>query len=183
MSSDDPASRRRTRWSRRRLLGACAGAAAIAGCTGVVPRDRSVDDDGYDRAKVVVVDADGDGSELARVDVRVADTSGKRYTGLSDTDSLGDDEGMLFIHESAGEWAYVMREMAFPLDIIFADPEGVVTTVHSAPLPPEGTEGGDLKRYQGQGQFVLEVPMGYADDHCIAVGDRFRFRDLDSDLV
>jgi len=137
----------------------------------------------YDRATVVVVDADGDGSELARVDVRVADTTGKRYTGLSNTESLGEDEGMLFVHESADEYAYVMREMAFPLDIIFADPDGVVTTVHSAPLPPEGTEGGDLKQYRGRGQFVLEVPMGYADDHCIAAGDRLRFRDLDSDLV
>jgi len=170
--------------SRRRVLGACGAVAtgSLAGCLGTAFGRRQVSG-AYDRATVIVEDADGDGARLASVEVRVADTTGKRYTGLSDTESLGPDEGMLFVHESAGEYAYVMREMDFPLDIIFADPDGVITTVHTAPLPPEGTSGGDLERYRGRGQFVLEVNAGYAEEHCIAPGDRFRFRDLDTDLV
>jgi hypothetical protein len=108
------------------------------------------------------------------VTVRVADTRSKRYTGLSDTDSLGANEGMLFVHDEEGEYAYVMREMAFPLDIVFVDSEGTITAIHHAQLPPEGTSGGDLTRYRGRGQYVLEVPYNYTVERGIEVGDRLR---------
>jgi hypothetical protein len=127
----------------------------------------------YERTTVTVVD-DDDGATLATVEVRVADTYRKRYTGLSDTDSLGPDEGMLFVHEEAGAHAYVMREMAFPLDIVFVATDGTVTRVHHAPLPPEGTPESELTRYRGRGKYVLEVPYGYTNRTGIEAGDRIR---------
>ena len=127
----------------------------------------------YDRTTVTAVDADS-GASLATVRVRIADTREKRYTGLSDTESLDADEGMLFVHDEAGEYAYVMREMAFPLDIVFVDANGTVTRIHHAELPAAGESGGDLTRYPGRGKYVLEVPYGYTDEHGIEVGDRLR---------
>ena len=127
----------------------------------------------YERTTVDVLDAETD-ETLASVTVRVADTRSKRYTGLSDTDSLGANEGMLFVHDEEGEYAYVMREMAFPLDIVFVDSEGTITAIHHAQLPPEGTSGGDLTRYRGRGQYVLEVPYNYTVERGIEVGDRLR---------
>ncbi|MFC6723812.1 DUF192 domain-containing protein [Halobium palmae] len=124
----------------------------------------------YDRTTVTAVDDNG--TELATVEVRVADTFEKRYTGLSDTASLDDGEGMLFVHPNGGTHAYVMREMAFPLDIVFVAENGTVTAIHRAPLPPEGTSEGDLTRYRGRGTYVLEVPMGYTNRTGIDVGDR-----------
>jgi hypothetical protein len=122
--------------------------------------------DGYDRTTVTFVDENG--TELASVRVRVADTLMKRYTGLSNTDSLDDGEGMLFVHDSEGDHAYVMRDMDFPLDMIFVDASGTVTTVHHAPLP----SGGGLKRYRGRAKYVVEVPMGYTNETGIEEGDR-----------
>ena len=127
----------------------------------------------YERTTVDILDAETD-ETLASVTVRVADTRSKRYTGLSDTDSLGANEGMLFVHAEEGEYAYVMREMAFPLDIVFVDSEGTITAIHHAQLPPEGTSGGDLTRYRGRGQYVLEVPYNYTVERGIEVGDRLR---------
>ncbi|MFB6123631.1 MAG: DUF192 domain-containing protein [Haloferacaceae archaeon] len=123
--------------------------------------------DGYERTTVTFVDENG--TELATVRVRIADTTIKRYIGLSNTESLDAGEGMLFVHESEGTHAYVMRKMDFPLDIVFVDASGTVTTVHHAPLP---SGEGDLKRYRGRGKYVVEVPMGYANETGISAGDR-----------
>jgi uncharacterized membrane protein (UPF0127 family) len=128
-----------------------------------------VDLDGSDRATVVLYGADG---PRAAVDVRVADSYLERYRGLSGSDPLADGEGMLFVHSEEGEYAYVMRGMSYPLDIVFLDANGTVTRVHHAPLPPPETPNRDLRRYSGRGKYVLEVPYGYTNRTGIRAGDR-----------
>ncbi|ELZ87625.1 hypothetical protein C453_04704 [Haloferax elongans ATCC BAA-1513] len=125
----------------------------------------------YDRTTLTIVD-DETGDTLARVDARVADTHAKRYTGLSDTKSLEAGEGMWFVHDSSGTYAYVMRDMDFPLDILFVAENGTITTIHHAELDPEGTSESDLTRYRGTGTYVLEVPYGYTNETGIEEGDR-----------
>ncbi|WP_324756069.1 DUF192 domain-containing protein [Haloarcula sp. GH36] len=110
------------------------------------------------------------GATLGTVEVRIADTGTKRYVGLSETDSLAPDEGMLFVHEEVGTHAYVMRNMSFPLDIIFVDADGTITTIHHASLPEPGDE--TLHRYEGRGKYVLEVNRGWANRTGVSVGDR-----------
>ena len=125
----------------------------------------------YDRTTVSVV---SDDEVVTKVNVRVADTYEKRYTGLSDTESLGPNEGMLFVHDGESEHAYVMRKMDFPLDIVFVDANGTITRIHHAELPPNGTSGGELTRYRGTGKYVLEVPYGYTNRTGIQEGDTVR---------
>ncbi len=118
-------------------------------------------------ATVTLVDESGD--ELGTVRVTVADTFQERYTGLSDTESLGPDEGMLFVHDGEAERTYVMRDMAFPIDIVFIGADRRVNAIHHAEVeePP-------LTRYSGQAKWVLEVPYHWTTDHGVAVGDRVR---------
>ena len=118
---------------------------------------------------VAVRGSDADAT-LGTVDVRIADTGTKRYVGLSETDELEPDEGMLFVHDEVGTYAYVMRNMSFPLDIIFVDADGTITTIHHASLPPPGDE--TLRRYEGRGKYVLEVNRGWTNRTGVAVGDR-----------
>lgn len=125
----------------------------------------------YERTTVTVGE-DGTNDTLATVNVRVADTFEKRYTGLSNTESLDDDEGMLFVHDSEGQHAYVMRDMNFSLDIVFIDANGTITAIHHARLPDDPD--GQLTRYEGRGKYVLEVPHNYTIRHGIRVGDRVR---------
>lgn len=122
-----------------------------------------------DRAEVRIVDADT-GDELAVVDVDVADTPTERYTGLSDHESLEPGEGMLFVHSSEDERTYVMRDMAFDIDIVFADADGEITTIEHARAPEPGEDGEELQ-YTGRAQYVLEVPRGYANETGMDVGD------------
>ena len=122
----------------------------------------------YNRTTVTAVDDNG--TKLETVDARIADTTTKRYVGLSDTESLGPNEGMVFVHPEEGRHAYVMREMAFPLDIVFADANGTVTAIRHAERPASGED--DLERYRGRGKYVLEVNRGWTNETGLDVGDR-----------
>ncbi|WP_049937715.1 DUF192 domain-containing protein [Haloplanus natans] len=122
----------------------------------------------YDTATVVLLDANG--TAVATVDVWVADTFSKQYTGLSDTSALEPGQGMLFVFDSEGDRAFVMRDMAFPLDMVFIGADGTITAIHHAPVESDG----DLTQYSGRAKFVLEVPMGYTNRTGIDVGDRVR---------
>lgn len=128
---------------------------------------------GYEHTEVTVVDADSD-EVLGRVDAAVADTFSKRYVGLSDTESLDDDQGMLFVHDGVAERTYVMREMEFGLDIVFVDSDGTITEIHEAPAPTPDEDGND-QQYTGTGQYVLEVNRGWTDERSVEVGDRLVF--------
>jgi uncharacterized membrane protein (UPF0127 family) len=114
---------------------------------------------------------DANGTRLGTVTVMVADTGSERRTGLSDTTELNESEGMLFVYDSLQrDAAYVMRDMAFPLDIVFVAPNGTITTIHHAETEP-GVANEDLTRYPGDGQYVLEVNRGYANRTGLGVGD------------
>jgi uncharacterized membrane protein (UPF0127 family) len=107
--------------------------------------------------------------QLATVQVRIAANEAQRYTGLSDTESLGPDEGMLFVHDEEDTHTYVMRDMDFALDIIFIDANGTITTIRHADPPPEGESYSE--RYSGRGRYVLEVNRGWANRTGVSVGD------------
>ncbi|MFW6003223.1 MAG: DUF192 domain-containing protein [Halanaeroarchaeum sp.] len=114
---------------------------------------------------------DESGEPLGTVTVTVADTPDERYTGLSDTESLDPNEGMLFVFDSEAERAFVMRDMAFPLDIVFVDADRTITAIHHAPVEDDQS---DLDRYTGTGKWVLEVPFNWTTEHDVAVGDQIR---------
>jgi len=182
--------------SRRRLLGVVAGAvgAGVAGCLGGSSNDNSTDEGGdtdvnanttgtdetdaspihagYDTRDVVVESAAGD--RLGAVTAAVADTRALRYTGLSDTSSLPEDRGMLFVHERERGLTYVMRQMDFGIDIVFADADRVITEIHHAPAPGPD-EDGESQRYPGRGKYVLEVGYEWTTARDVAVGDVLRF--------
>jgi len=109
------------------------------------------------------------GTVLGTVHVRIADTFRQRYIGLSNTKSLGPNEGMLFIHDHAGSKTYVMRDMAFPIDIVFVGADGRITTFYHAPTEPP-----PYHHYTGQAKWVLEVPYHWTTRHAVQVGDELR---------
>jgi uncharacterized membrane protein (UPF0127 family) len=114
------------------------------------------------------------GKELGRVTAAVADTQDRRIVGLSDTPALPPDRGMLFVYESVADRTFVMREMDFGIDIVYADAAGSITRIHHAP-PPGPDEAGSEQKYPGRGQYVLELVYGWTDDHGVSEGDVLAF--------
>lgn len=121
-------------------------------------------------ATVTLIDADS-GDRLATVEVEVANTRKERYTGLSDHESLAEGHGMLFVHDGEATRTYVMREMDFPIDMVFVGADRRITAIHHAREPGPNEDGNDI-RYSGRAKYVLEVPRGFANETGLSVGDR-----------
>ena len=110
------------------------------------------------------------GTELGRIDAMVADDPSERYTGLSDTDELGQDEGMVFVYPATGDRTFVMRDMDFPLDIVFVAGNGTITEIAHAPVEDDA----ELTRYSGRARWVVEVNRGWTAEHGVSEGDEVR---------
>ena len=104
----------------------------------------------------------------------VADTDELRYLGLSDTNYLPEDRGMLFVYDAVDDRTFVMREMEFGIDIVYADDEGVITEIHHAPEPGPDEDGSE-QRYPGRGQYVLEVVYEWTVERGVEEGDVLEF--------
>lgn len=130
--------------------------------------------DSYDHATVTIHDENS--TELGHINARIADTTHKRYTGLSATESLSENEGMLFTYDNAQNHTYVMREMDFGIDIVYIGADNRITSIHHAPEPPEGANGNE-HQYPGYGQYVLEVNHHWTTERNIETGDRVRINE------
>ncbi len=126
----------------------------------------------YGTSRVHVRTPEGD--RLGTVLAAVARTPDQRYLGLSDADSLPEDGGMLFVYGSPADRTFVMRRMDFGLDIVYADGERAITSIHHAPKP-RASEDGTEQRYPGHGQYVLELPYGWTTRHGVEAGDLLEF--------
>lgn len=115
---------------------------------------------------------DENGDYLESVEGNVAVTWREQYTGLSNTDTLEDGHGLILLHETEREHTYVMRNMAFPIDIIFVDKEGRIIMIHHAEL--EDSE--PLTKYRGWSKYGLEVPYHWTSENDINIGDTVEFR-------
>jgi len=184
---------RGTHSSRRSYLAGLATAVgtAAAGCLADDEDDRNTGADTFDCEPVEAADPDSepvhpeyeqtgvvvqsmDCETLGSVTAAIADTPELRYTGLSDTESLPEDRGMLFVHEEEGELTYVMREMDFDIDIVYADSDSIITEIHHARAPGPDEDGNEL-RYPGTGQYVLEVVRDWTTARGVEPGDRLVF--------
>ncbi len=132
--------------------------------------DRGAPSTPVEDARVTVVDENG--TRLANVSAVVADTSDEHYTGLSDTESLADGEGMLFVFDEESTRHFVMRRMDFPLDMIFVGSDRTITVIHHAALRENQPPGAEP--YSGQAKWVLEVPRGYTNETGVTAGDCIR---------
>jgi len=103
--------------------------------------------------------------------VEVARTSAEQIRGLSGRPDLKPGHGMLFVYDrpqSVGIW---MKDMRFPLDILWIRGSRIVKIEKQAPpLDPQGPE----RIYTATADLVLEVPAGFTDHRRIRVGDTVR---------
>jgi len=110
------------------------------------------------------------GMQIGGVDVQasVAQTMEDRIQGLSDTPGLLPNEVKLFVFEDEGPQAIWMKDMLYPIDIIWLDRTGVVVHIAEAVAPdtyPQSFASPVPARY------VIETVAGFARNHGIAVGD------------
>ncbi len=105
--------------------------------------------------------------------VLVADTDRHLFQGLSNRNSLGDYDGMLFIFNRREQHTMVMRDMRFALDMIWIDGE-VIVDIAPELAPEPGRSEAELTPYPGRAPstMVLEIPSGFVAKHSLKIGDR-----------
>lgn len=112
--------------------------------------------------------------DLSFLDLEIADTEPARQLGLGGRDSLGENEGMLFVFPTYGQHGFWMKGMRIPIDIIWIDGETVVDVVTlsppypTLPIPPSHTP-------KAEADLVLELAAGRAAELGIKEGVKVTF--------
>lgn len=120
------------------------------------------------------------------VAVQVADTPATRTQGLSGRETIcgaslrqgcgGAQQGMLFVFEAPGHWGFWMKDMNFPIDMLFANASGRIVTVEQNLSPAsynaQDPQASKIYYPAAPAKYVLEVPAGFAAAHGIAVGSK-----------
>ena len=110
--------------------------------------------------------------------VEVVATVAQRSQGLSGRPSLDQGTGMLFVFDGEGQYSFWMKEMRFPLDILWIDTQCTVADISfNVPTPEPGQTLPELARFSPSRpvQFVLEINAGGAEQTGIAGGDAVAF--------
>lgn len=100
--------------------------------------------------------------------VEIADTEEKRVQGLSGRESLPETEGMLFVWEEAGIHGIWMKDMKFPIDIIWIDENLRVIALESDVSPDTYPE---TFRPNEPAQYILETNAGWIEKNGVILGD------------
>lgn len=121
--------------------------------------------------EVILHFTDKEGHVKAEVAAEIAETPSDRRRGLSKRAFLPSGRGMFF--DKAG--AFWMKDVNFPLDIVFLDKQGTVLEKQHMPQVEEPTA---LKPLyipsSSEAAHALELPAGWFDKHALAIGMKLR---------
>ncbi|HZT31413.1 MAG TPA: DUF192 domain-containing protein [Bryobacteraceae bacterium] len=114
------------------------------------------------------------GGQIVRAEVMIKAFDMQR--GMMFRDALPRGQGMLFVHEKSGPYAYWMYQVKIPLDIIWMDANRRIVEI-SANTPPCQTKASLCPTYGGHQNalFVLELGGGEAQRYGLRVGDTLAF--------
>ena len=103
--------------------------------------------------------------------VQIVEKSDELKKGLSGRGSMPANQGMLFIFPSKGDYPFWMKDMEFPLDIIFISDKKIVTIFEEVQAPLYPNDNPPLYRSKVPADKVLELNAGSVKKFNIKVGD------------
>ena len=109
------------------------------------------------------------------IPVEIADTLKKRSLGLGKRASLKKGWGMLFVFEKRKPHRFWMKDMQFPLDIIWLDTHRIVHIIHNA-KPANSMDEPEVMTSPVPVNFVLEIAAGRAAKLRLKTGQRMNFK-------
>ena len=105
------------------------------------------------------------GGESYRIEV--ARTEEQKARGLMHRRSLGEREGMIFVHQADERLSFWMKDTVIPLDLVFLSRDGeILEVVELKPLSLKPVSSLRAARY------ALELPRGTMEKLGVKAGDR-----------
>jgi uncharacterized membrane protein (UPF0127 family) len=108
------------------------------------------------------------------LEAELANTRASRELGLSGRASMGDNEGLLFAFDKPGRYGFWMKDMQFPLDIIWINENGIVVSIERG-LTPESYP--KIFMNQAEASYVLEINAGLAERFGLYLGSKVKMTD------
>lgn len=108
--------------------------------------------------------------------VSIAQTSEEKQIGLSNKSSLPQDQGMLFPFEKEGFYSFWMRDMKFPIDIIYIRKNKIVTIYQNVQPPKIKEENIPLYKPEEPADKVLEINAGLSQKYGFKKGDEVKIK-------
>lgn len=130
---------------------------------------------GYDNdGSITAVFNKGTENEVS-LNLEVAKTPLEKSKGLMYRDELDSFSGMYFPYLEGREVAFWMKNMNFPLDLIYLDKDGTVLKIHKNVNPCQEQ---NCARYLSDGKVygVIEVNAEFTAVHNVKIGDNVEIR-------
>lgn len=107
------------------------------------------------------------------VEAEVPQTPEAFKRGLSGRERMDEDRGMLFVYTSEGPYSFWMKDMLFPLDLVWISADLRVVDIIANVEPQPGVPDNDLTIYtpRSPALYTLELVGGVAEKHGLQVGD------------
>jgi uncharacterized membrane protein (UPF0127 family) len=99
----------------------------------------------------------------------VADTPESRELGLGGRASLPDDEAMIFVFDVPGRYEFWMKDMKFPLDMVWLDKNFKVVHIESNISPSSYPDQTFMP--ESDSQYVIEANSFFAQKNNLKIGD------------
>lgn len=113
------------------------------------------------------------------IKVDLALTSEAQERGLSGRKKLEEDEGMLFVFSHMGQYPFWMKDMNFPLDIIWIAPSenGNLNDLHVVYIKKNATPESYPNTFtpNQNAKYVLEVLSQFSEKNNLKEGDKVEF--------
>lgn len=110
-----------------------------------------------------------------RVSLEFVESFADRVRGLSKQQSIGESEGLLFFFPSMDTHGIWMKDMYFPIDIIWLDEDLRVVDIKKNADPSSYTSAIDAEVFSPRtpSRYVLEVSAGFSDKNNLKIGEIF----------
>jgi uncharacterized membrane protein (UPF0127 family) len=105
----------------------------------------------------------------------IAATNEQMTRGLSVKDSLNENEAMLFVFDEEAEHTFVMKNMKFPIDIIWIDADKTVVHIEHNLQPCSFGLFCPTYKPNDDSLYVLETVGGFAERHDVVKGTMVEF--------
>jgi uncharacterized protein len=104
--------------------------------------------------------------------IEIADTNIKKEQGLSGRGKIEANYGMLFVFKEPSKYSFWMKDMNFPIDMIWTDKNGAVVGLKSNATPESYPEAFGPEE---EASYVLEVKEGLIEKENLKIGDSLKF--------
>jgi len=109
--------------------------------------------------------------------VTIARSEKEHEIGLSGTKSLDRNQGMMFLFNNPGYYSFWMKDMKFPIDIIFINNDQIVTIYNDAPII-KGQENLIAYPPTQMADKVLEIQAGLSKKYSFKIGDKVKYENF-----